>query len=400
MEKIKNIPIVGFLLRMILGIIKLPKHLDVLYLQNEEISKRECVLQLQQDVLKQEQEALKRQQDELRQQQVEMLSIQTHLQQVHESIVRQYDSLQMATEELRRWNADRMDNIRSVQDRLVVLENLHVGEEYIEKLNLICSLQPTVWGKKDRLHISKLASVSACFFNTNSGHITIGDYTYSGSGVSILTGSHDVKLTGLVRRDAEKVEGCDIEIGKGVWLASNCTILGPATIGDNAVIAAGAVVTPGSIIPPNTIYGGVPARKIGNIDACEGASNYDFAILKALERNRGVLFVEGWTEKKTFLDNDIEYIGHYQVTKEAKIYITNDRFCGYYRTDNPIKTVIYIKIDDQSEMQYCLDELSGKIEININNSLDECEMMWHTISIRLEDPEVCLFVAQDALEEE
>ena len=108
--------------------------------------------------------------------------------------------------------------------------------------------------------------MASCFFNTNSGNITIGDYTFAGSGVSILAGSHDQHLKGLLRRDVEITEGCDINIGKGVWLASNSTVLGPVTIGNNAVVAAGAVVVPGTVIPENTIYAGVPAKCIGKLE--------------------------------------------------------------------------------------------------------------------------------------
>ena len=52
-----------------------------------------------------------------------------------------------------------------------------------------------------------------------------------------------------------------IEIADNVWIGANAVILRGVTIGQGAVVAAGAVVT--KKIPPNEIWGGLPARKIG-----------------------------------------------------------------------------------------------------------------------------------------
>jgi acetyltransferase-like isoleucine patch superfamily enzyme len=52
-----------------------------------------------------------------------------------------------------------------------------------------------------------------------------------------------------------------IKIGCDVWLGCNVTVLKGVNIGGGAVIAAGAVVT--KSIPPYEIWGGVPAKKIG-----------------------------------------------------------------------------------------------------------------------------------------
>ncbi len=54
--------------------------------------------------------------------------------------------------------------------------------------------------------------------------------------------------------------GKPIVVGNGVWLASDVTVCGGVTIGDNAVIAAGAVVV--SDIPSGVLAGGVPCRVI------------------------------------------------------------------------------------------------------------------------------------------
>lgn len=53
-------------------------------------------------------------------------------------------------------------------------------------------------------------------------------------------------------------------IGEKVWIGGNVTILPGVTIGNNVVVAAGAVVT--KDVPDNTLVGGVPARKIKDIE--------------------------------------------------------------------------------------------------------------------------------------
>jgi len=52
-----------------------------------------------------------------------------------------------------------------------------------------------------------------------------------------------------------------IKIGNDVWIASNVTILKGVFIDNGAVIAANSVVN--SNIPANEIWGGTPAKKIG-----------------------------------------------------------------------------------------------------------------------------------------
>lgn len=48
------------------------------------------------------------------------------------------------------------------------------------------------------------------------------------------------------------------------WIGGNVTILPGVTIGNNVVIAAGAVVT--TDIPDNCVVGGVPAKKMKDIE--------------------------------------------------------------------------------------------------------------------------------------
>lgn len=123
-----------------------------------------------------------------------------------------------------------------------------------------------VWGDRDRLHIAPTAATVNTLFNTTSGHITIGDYSFTGHNVSILTGSHNIQKQNLARMTDYPQEGHDIVIGQGVWIGSNATVLGPCNIGDHAVIAAGAVVLAGTVIPEGAIAAGIPAKVLRRIE--------------------------------------------------------------------------------------------------------------------------------------
>jgi acetyltransferase-like isoleucine patch superfamily enzyme len=120
-------------------------------------------------------------------------------------------------------------------------------------------------GDPNRLKLSPKTSMMNTLFNTNSGCIEVGDYTFAGHNVSIITGSHSYRLF-LEKRMKVQESGRDVFIGKGVWIGSNAVILGPCKIGDHAVVAAGAVVPPHSEIAPGTIVAGVPAKAIRTID--------------------------------------------------------------------------------------------------------------------------------------
>lgn len=129
----------------------------------------------------------------------------------------------------------------------------------------IITHEPRFWGQKHRAHIHPTAKIVNTLFNTASGDIHIGQHTFFGHDVLLLTGSHSSDVFLAERQIAVPREGNDIHIGQGVWIGSGAIILGPATIGDHAVVASGAVVTPGSAIPAKTVVAGIPAKIIKEI---------------------------------------------------------------------------------------------------------------------------------------
>jgi acetyltransferase-like isoleucine patch superfamily enzyme len=116
-----------------------------------------------------------------------------------------------------------------------------------------------VFGSSERLILAPSAIVHNALFNTLSGLVIIEEGVCFGHSVSVLTGTHNADATGREREDFPTL-GCDIVIKRGVWIASNATILGPCIIGEDAVVAACSLVR--NDVPPRTIVAGVPAKII------------------------------------------------------------------------------------------------------------------------------------------
>lgn len=87
------------------------------------------------------------------------------------------------------------------------------------------------------------------------GGIEIGDNVNISSYVKLITGGHDVQSPSF---DSVFKK---IKIMDRAWICTGAMVLGGVTIGEGAVVAAGAVVT--KDVPPYEMWGGVPAKKIG-----------------------------------------------------------------------------------------------------------------------------------------
>ena len=120
-----------------------------------------------------------------------------------------------------------------------------------------------IWGSKERVSLGENIHLNNVLMNTVSGNITIGNNTFLGHNVSLLTGTHNIHKKGLERQNDVPNCGRDIMIGESVWIASNAMIIGPCTIGDYSVIGANSYVT--GDIEANAFYAGSPAKKIKQI---------------------------------------------------------------------------------------------------------------------------------------
>lgn len=91
--------------------------------------------------------------------------------------------------------------------------------------------------------------------------VYIGNNVMIGPNTLITTVGHPLSPK---RRRQYHAFAQPVRIGNDVWIGGNVTILPGVTIGNNVVVAAGAVVT--KDVPDNTLVGGVPARKIKEIE--------------------------------------------------------------------------------------------------------------------------------------
>ncbi|MDQ4134426.1 MAG: acyltransferase [Actinomycetota bacterium] len=133
--------------------------------------------------------------------------------------------------------------------------------------------RPLIHGDRSRLKVAPTATVNNALFNLSSGTITVGEHSFFGHNVSVLTGSHDTSKFGPERKTAIPKEGRDVVIGEGVWLSSNVTVIGPCTIGDHAVVGACSLVQ--KDVEAYSVVAGVPAKEIKRLDPSPSSDDGD-----------------------------------------------------------------------------------------------------------------------------
>ncbi|OGL45408.1 MAG: hypothetical protein A2W05_09040 [Candidatus Schekmanbacteria bacterium RBG_16_38_10] len=85
----------------------------------------------------------------------------------------------------------------------------------------------------------------------------IGDYAVIGQD-SVVT-SHTMVFNNFFLKR--------VVIGNGATVGINAVIMPGVVIGENSTVAPGAVVLMDTKIPPNEFWGGIPAKKIKDIEA-------------------------------------------------------------------------------------------------------------------------------------
>ena len=121
--------------------------------------------------------------------------------------------------------------------------------------------------------------------NTNLTHTTIGRYCSIAENVILVVGRHPsntfvsthpaffstLKQAGFTyvkdtifkeQKYTDETKQTFCKIGNDVWIGANVIITDGTIIGDGVIIATGAAVV--SNLEPYYIYGGIPAKKIGN----------------------------------------------------------------------------------------------------------------------------------------
>lgn len=89
--------------------------------------------------------------------------------------------------------------------------------------------------------------------------LLVGNDCLIAPGCRFIDHDHGIATDKLMRM--QDCPGKPIVVGNDVWIGSNAVILKGVIVGDGAIVAAGSVVT--KSVPPMEIWGGIPARKIG-----------------------------------------------------------------------------------------------------------------------------------------
>lgn len=98
--------------------------------------------------------------------------------------------------------------------------------------------------------------------NTYSQGI-IHDPPFISIGDNSVVGQYAILVPHVI--EGRKLAHYPIHIGNGVTIGAHASVLSDVVIGDNAIVATGAVVTKGTRIGAGEIWGGVPARRLGQV---------------------------------------------------------------------------------------------------------------------------------------
>lgn len=100
-----------------------------------------------------------------------------------------------------------------------------------------------------------------CYIDAEGG-ISIGNNVSIAHNVTIMSSNHKWDNESVPIKYCSKERKKTI-IDDDVWIAAGCRIMAGVKIGKRVVVAAGAVVT--KDCEPNSLYAGVPAKKIRSI---------------------------------------------------------------------------------------------------------------------------------------
>lgn len=140
-------------------------------------------------------------------------------------------------------------------DLLRFPKNISVGDDVLLKEGVrICSCNESAI-----VSIGNRTTIGYHTFIFSSKSVVIGSDCLIAPFVYIVDSNHQGKRGITINQQPNKT--APIKIGNDVWIASKSTILMGVTIEDGAIIAANSLIN--CNIPANEIWGGIPAKKIG-----------------------------------------------------------------------------------------------------------------------------------------
>ena len=149
-----------------------------------------------------------------------------------------------------------INNRYNTPEELTVLMRRLTGNEDLPEIRMFPPFY-TDCGKN--MHFGKNVFINSGGRFQDQGGIYIGDNALIGHNAVLATLNHD-----QIPEKRGNLIPAPIHIGKNVWLGADVTVCPGVTIGDGAIVAAGAVVT--TDVEANTIVGGIPAKKIKDVE--------------------------------------------------------------------------------------------------------------------------------------
>jgi acetyltransferase-like isoleucine patch superfamily enzyme len=149
-----------------------------------------------------------------------------------------------------------------------VLPKVHVTWPHQVSLGQDCRLEHDIYFKYDGVWAPGPSIIIrdrvflgfGCEFNARR-RIEIGADCLIASGCKFIDHDHGSARRDTPMREQQQGAQAEIVLAEDVWLGVNVVILKGVHIGRGAIVGAGAVVT--RTIPEYEIWGGVPARKLG-----------------------------------------------------------------------------------------------------------------------------------------
>jgi acetyltransferase-like isoleucine patch superfamily enzyme len=137
----------------------------------------------------------------------------------------------------------------------------------------IAKKRGVIFGEKCNFHPLKLGSEPYM--------IKIGNNVKIAGNVQFINHDGGVHVLRNLYNDLQDIDLFgSIIIGNNVFIGANCTLMPGTTIKDNVVVGAGSLVR--GVLSKNSIYAGVPARKITTIDEYKTKHSGNFIHTKYL----------------------------------------------------------------------------------------------------------------------
>ena len=149
-----------------------------------------------------------------------------------------------------------------------LLPKVHVTWPHQVSLGASCTLEHDIYFKYDGIWAPGPSIVIrdrvfigfGCEFNVRR-RLEIGSDCLIASGCKFIDHDHGTARGEIPMREQTAGAEAEIILEEDVWLGVNVVVLKGVRVGRGAIVAAGAVVT--TDVPSHEIWGGVPARRLG-----------------------------------------------------------------------------------------------------------------------------------------